>query len=152
MPDTRPGDFTVLYEWQEGSLPPPYHYEYTIDIQPDGQGEVTMIPDYPSDTVPTWTEAFTVEQAKLDELYQLMVDKGMFSTKWQAQDMPPVGGGSDSLTVTAQGSDFHIPYFVIVRQATAASEIVSAVAALVPREVWDKLDAQREQYVQEHGP
>ena len=44
--DTRPADFNVIYEWQEGSLPPPYHYEYTITIKADGQGQIVMIPDY----------------------------------------------------------------------------------------------------------
>ena len=27
IPADRPADFTVTYDWREGSLPPPYHYE-----------------------------------------------------------------------------------------------------------------------------
>ena len=27
IPADRPADFTITYEWREGSLPPPYDYE-----------------------------------------------------------------------------------------------------------------------------
>src|SRR5690554_3169233 len=53
-----PADFQIEYEWHEGSLPPPYHYEYTIRIGPGAQGEIVFLPDYPSDDTPVWTEPF----------------------------------------------------------------------------------------------
>lgn len=149
--NTRPDDFAILYEWQEGSLPPPYHYEYTVAIQPDGQGQVVIIPDYPSEDVPTWTEAFTVPPTELDRLYQLMVDKALFAQKWRSQEAPPVGGSSESMTVTAHGVQIVIPVYVIPAQADAAAEMFSAVTGLVPQAVWEKLNAQREEYVKEHG-
>jgi hypothetical protein len=151
MTDTRPNDFTIFYEWQEGSLPPPYHYEYNITIQPDGQGQVVMIPDYASSTVPTWTETFTVEQTEMDKLYKLMVDKELFTQEWRAQDQPPVGGSSESMTVTANGKQIEIPVYVIPELADAAAEMYAAVTTLVPETIWDKLNVQREQYVQEHS-
>ena len=33
---TRPADFSALYHWSEGSLPPPYHYEYSIYVDSSG--------------------------------------------------------------------------------------------------------------------
>jgi hypothetical protein len=148
--DTRPPDFNLVYEWQEGSLPPPYHYEYTITIEPDGQGQIVMIPDYASDTTPEWSETFTVAPAVLDPFYRLLIDKGLFTQRWQAQSDPPVGGSSDSLQVTAHGRQFSIPSFVSAAQAAAAEDIATAVRTLVPQDLWDKLNAQREQYVREY--
>src|SRR5262245_35527834 len=43
LPDTRPEDFQVTCEWSEGSLPPPFHYEYTITITSIGAGTVAMV-------------------------------------------------------------------------------------------------------------
>jgi hypothetical protein len=148
--DTRPADFNVIYKWQEGSLPPPYHYEYTIKIKPDGQGEIIMLPDYDSDATPYWIEPFTVTPAALDKFYRLLIDKGLFTQRWQAQSDPPVGGSYDSLQVTAHGQQINIPSFVIPLQAAAAEDITTAVRALVPQDLWDKLNTQREQYVREH--
>jgi hypothetical protein len=148
--DTRPADFNLAYEWQEGSLPPPYHYEYTITIKPDGKGEIVMLPDYDSDATPYWIETFTLTPATLDQFYRLLVEKGLFTQRWQAQSDPPVGGSHDALRVTAHDRTIDIPSFVISTQAAAADDITTAVRALVPDNIWDKLNAQREQYVREH--
>jgi hypothetical protein len=149
---TRPADFKVIYEWQEGSLPPPYHYEYTITIQPDGQGEIVMLPDYDTDATPYWVEPFSVTPAALDQFYRLLIDKGLFTQAWQAQADPPVGGSYDFLRITAHDRQIDIPPFVIPAQAPSAEAISAAVQGLVPQGIWDKLNAQREQYVRDHEP
>lgn len=145
---TAPNDFRILYEWQEGSLPPPYHYEYTITIEPDGRGQIVMVPDYPSDDVPTWTETFDLSRAELDTLYRFLMGQGLFTHSWRAQDDPPVGGSSQSLIVTAHEQEIVIPSYVIPAQDAAAREISAAIVAMVPKPIWEKLNAQREQYVQ----
>jgi hypothetical protein len=150
VPDTRPDDFSVEYGWREGSLPPPYHYEYTIIIKPDGQGEVTMIPDYPSETAPKWTETFTVKEEELDSLYQVMVANGLFTQKWRTLDPSPVGGSRQSMTVTAGGKQVALEAHLVSDQEASAEAMYSAVEALVPKEIWDKLNARREQYMQEN--
>jgi len=148
--DTRPIDFDLVYEWHEGSLPPPYHYEYTITINPAGQGQIVMVPDYAFSNPPTWTETFTVTPTTLDQFYQLAIDKGLFAQRWQARPDPPVGGSYDVLKVTAHGQQITIPSFVDQTQAKAAKDMSTAVRALVPQNIWDKLNDQREQYVTEH--
>jgi hypothetical protein len=79
--NVRPNDFGVEYSWREGSLPPPYHYEYTVIIKPSSLGEIALTPDYPSTTVPKWTEYFNVEEQALNDLYRVMVENGLFNTK-----------------------------------------------------------------------
>jgi hypothetical protein len=148
--NSRPDDFRILYEWQEGSLPPPYHYEYSIAIEPDGHGQIALIPDYPAPQVPTWTETFQVSQAGLDALYHVMVSQGLFARRdWHPQDDPPVGGSSQSMQVTAHQKTITIPSYVAPDQASAAEAMAAAVSAAVPQAIWDKLNAQREAYVRE---
>jgi hypothetical protein len=149
--DTRPADFSVRYNWYEGSLPPPYYYEYALELAPDGSGTMTLIPDYPSEDVPVWTETFTVEPGGLDALFAQLVEHGAFTVQWREEDEPPVGGSHASTTLTANGETIEIPSFVIPAQSAAQSEISDAINALVPQAVWDRLNAQREAYVEENG-
>jgi len=147
---TRPDDFHVTYKWQEGSLPPPYHYEYTIIISPTGQGQIVMIPDYSMNEPPTWTETFTASVEEMDTLYSTLVANGLLTRRWRAQDSPPVGGSSQSVTVLVRERQIVIPSFVLPAHESSAAAIYAAIEAFVPQEIWNKLDAQREQYVQKH--
>jgi hypothetical protein len=150
-PGARPGDFSVRYDWFEGSLPPPYHYEYTVAIAADGTGTVTMVPDYPGDAVPVWTESFTLDQAALDDLYRQLAASGAFTTRWAEEDDPPVGGSYATTSLTANGASVSIPSSVVPAQSAAQGEIAAAINAQVPQEIWDRLQAQRDAYVAEHG-
>ena len=146
----RSGDFSIQYKWAQGSLPPPFHYEYSIRIGPTGEGQLEMIPDYPGDHIPVWIEPFTVSQGNLEKLFQLMSDQGLFTQDWRPQVHAPVGGSSEWLAVTAGGQRIDVPASVAVNQAAAAKEIYVAINALVPQAVWDKLNTQHDRYIQEH--
>src|SRR5689334_8576201 len=65
---TAPVDLALTYEYRAGSMPPPYHDEYTVTIGPGPNGSVVYRPDYPSDTTPTWTVPLTVTVTQLDSL------------------------------------------------------------------------------------
>ncbi len=149
--DKRPRDFGVSYRWQAGSMPPPYHFEYTITIEARGHGEVVMIPDYPAETVPRWTESFTLSGQELDKLYRVMVNNDLFLQKWRRLDRQPVGGSRQALTVTASGKRIVIEDRLVSNQETMAETMYSAVTSSVPKAIWDKLSAQRERYMQEHS-
>jgi hypothetical protein len=149
--NTRPDDFSARYDWYEGSLPPPYHYEYSIEIGADGAGTVEMVPNYPSEDVPVWTETFTVGPEALDAVYRQLAEHGAFTTRWREEEDPPVGGSHFATTLTANGETVTIPSFVVADQTAAQGEISAAIVGLVPQDIWDKLEGQREQYVEEHS-
>lgn len=147
--NVKPGDFGVEYEWREGSLPPPYHYEYTVIIKPSSQSEIVLTPDYPSTTVPKWTEYFKVEEQGLNDLYRVMAENGLFTRKWRQLDAAPVGGSTQTLVVTAQGKRIKIGDYLVSKQQVSAKVMYAAVQALVPKEIWERLQARRQQYMQE---
>lgn len=148
--DHAPDDLLITYEWREGALPPPYHYEYAIRLQADGKGEVTMIPDYPGEGVPVWTEPFTVAPAELDQMYATMVAEGLLDERWSALDSPPIGGGSATMTAVAQGRTVAIPAFLPPAQQSRADAIYAALRGVVPQAIFDDLEAQRAAYEREH--
>ena len=147
----RPDDFRVEYEWHEGSLPPPYHYEYTVVFTPSGRSEIVVVPDYPSANVPTWSESFEVGERDLDALHRLMVKNGLFSRKWRRSDAVPVGGSRQTLVVTAQGKQIRVDDPLVPEQQAPAQAIHSAVRELVPKEIWERLQTRRQRYMQEHS-
>ena len=146
----RPDDFSVEYEWREGSLPPPYHYAYTITIKPSGQSEIVLTPDYPSAAVPKWAETFQGEEPNLNDLYRVMVENGLFTRRWRERDAPPVGGSNQTMVVTARGKRITVEDYLVSEQQASAKVMYAAVQALVPKDVWERLEARRKQYMQEH--
>lgn len=150
MPETRPADFAVVYEWQAGSLPPPYHYAYTLVIGPDGAGALTYLPDYDFNRPPVWTETFTVEAADLDQLYAVLVEQGVLRANWSAVDDPPVGGEVESAQMTVDGRTYAIPFAVSPVDHGRVQAAYAAIRALAPAALWEKLAAQRQAYMDEH--
>ncbi|MEW6674069.1 MAG: hypothetical protein AB1427_20440 [Thermodesulfobacteriota bacterium] len=147
----RPGDFSVEYQWREASVPPPYHYEYSVTIKPTGQGQIAFVPDYPSEAPPRWVESFVIEEGRLDDLYRVMLVKGLFTRKWRQMDPLPVGGSFQQLSVKAGGKRLLVEEYLVAEQEAAARAIYAAVRALVPEDIWESLQVRRQQYMQEHG-
>jgi hypothetical protein len=149
--NARPDDFSVEYEWREGSLPPPYHYEYTVIIKPSGQSEIVMTPDYASITAPKWTEYYMIEEQGLNDLYRVLVENGLFTRKWRQLTAAPVGGSNQTLVVTARGQRIKVEDYLVSEQQVSAKAMYTAVQALVPKEIWERLQAKRQQYMQEQA-
>jgi len=147
---SHPADFAVEYRWQEGSLPPPYHYEYVIRLGPGARGEIEFTPDYSFANPPVWTETFDLSGDDLTALYKLMTAQGVFDRRWRQQEPPPVGGGSAAADITAGGQHVAIPALLEAEDEQAIGEVYAAIRALVPQAIWDKLRAQHEEYQQAH--
>ena len=150
-PPSRPADLRVAYEWYEGSLPPPYHYEYAITVDSTGQGRMTLVPDYRGDGVPVWTESFVVPAGQLDDLYRVFLAQGLAKTAWRQMEVPPVGGSHQVLRVTMGGRQVRVADYLTEEQRRSAAAIFDAVKALVPKDVRAGLLAKRDLYVQAHA-
>ena len=144
----RPDDFLVRYEWVAGSMPPPYHYEYTILIGAGPQGQIEFRPDYSGDDTPVWTESFIVGDEALEGLYLLMSEQRVFTTEWAEVRDGTVGGSLEWLRCTAGAEDFSIPSRI--EESAAVAAIYEAVKALVPEAVWADLLERREQYERDY--
>lgn len=152
MPAQRPDDFAVAYDWREGSLPPPYHYEYSITLNDEGLCEIIMMPGYDRAEVPRWEERFEVPAADRDRLYQQFLDLGLFTQSWREASELRVGGSTQWMTVVANGTQVKLPAQVVESQEAAAEQIYAAVHAIIPPEIWNKLQDQLKQYQEENQP
>ncbi len=146
--ETRQDDFQVRYEWVAGSMPPPFHYEYTILIGPGTEGQVVFRPDYSGGDTPVWTESFVLAEAALEGLYQLMVERGIFSADWVEVRDGSVGGSLEWLRCTAGGEEYAIPSRI--EDEAGAADVYAAVKACVPEPIWKDLLRRREQYERDY--
>ena len=151
-PASLPEDFRLAYAWREGSVPPPYHYEYRITVAPDGAGLIEFWPDYPGLTTPTWSEVFTVTAETRLQLYTTMQTAEVWSTAWKEASPPRVGGSSATLEAQANGRTATIPSDLVDSQANRLAPVYAAIDSLVPPAIWDDLRAQRQQYEDTYQP
>jgi len=139
-----PADFTVVYHWAAGSMPPPYHYEYEIRITPPDRGEMVFWPGYPAGGTPQWRETFRVASKELSRLYTLLRRQGVFITQWRVPDEPPIGGATAWLSVTANGQRVDVPPLVVPEQAAPLSVVYKAIRGLVPPDLWVRWETRRQ--------
>lgn len=151
-PLTTPADFALRYEWQAGSMPPPYHYEYSIRLGPGPAGEITFWPDYPWDGTPVWTESFTLAEESLPDLHALIAGAGVFTRQWRERDDAAVGGSLERMQVTADGRTVSIPSQLAPDDAAAIEAVYAAVRGMVPKDIWDRLMARRDEYERNYSP
>ena len=143
---SAPPDLALTYEYRAGSMPPPYHDEYTVTIGPGPNGTVIYRPDYPSDTTPTWTIPFTITVAQLDSLYFFLKTHKLLRANWRTTSSPSVGGSVRWATYTAGGVTYEIPRNLDLTETepSALYDYISQV--LVPQSIWTSLNDRRTQY------
>lgn len=133
------------YEWREGSLPPPHHYEYRLEVSGD-EGRIELSPDYPGEGRPMWVEPFMVDPELVARIVARMDEEGLLRTGWGDESNPsPVGGSVDWLDLDLDGRRYTIPSW-IARGNEKAREILVEVRSLVPEPLWDELMRRRRQY------
>jgi len=148
--ERRPADFGLRYDWREGSLPPPYHYEYTICVSPEGDGTIVFRPDYPEHGVPAWDEHFRVSGQVLDKLHKMMLERRVTAGVWgTAPDSAHVGGALEWLEVVACGERHVVPSDLL--HPEAMEPVYAYIRALVSEAIWARLRARHEAFQAAYG-
>lgn len=146
-----PSDFSVLYCWVAGSMPPPAHSEYTIFIEASGNCSVEYIPDYPSKEVPVWKETFDLSVDRLEALYLFITEKKIFTKKFS--EVKPkdrrVGGSYAWIDVEANGKRVRLGTHLIDKDQEIAKTVYDEIRNTVPQAIWDTFSKKREQYKKE---
>ncbi len=141
---------TLRYEWHAGSMPPPYHYEYMVTLEPDGAGAVDFVPDYPQHGVQPWRREFQAAPGAVAALLAQMEKKRVFERRWRRARRHTVGGSLAWLEATSGGRTVSIPAGLPPRDARSIAPVYDAVRALVPQPVWDELTRLHQEYQEKY--
>lgn len=148
--DSRPDDFAFTFVHSDGSVPPPFHAEWTVRLEADGSGSAAFTPDYSGDGVPTYKARFEVSDADADAIYTDMRDAGLLEEITPTED-PPIGGSVETATIYADGETFDVPAFDESGGAPLAA-VSDAVKGLVPAADWQSFERRRDAYAErEYG-
>ncbi len=149
IPEASPIDFSIEYRWTEGSVPPPYHYSYTITIDADGAAQIAFTPDYKGPEVPTWIETFSLSNDQLDVLYMTAVETGVMTNNLKENEDPPVGGSFQRMTITAAGNSYTVPPFLVDETLQRRlSSLETAIENSVPDAIWSDLRQRHAEYME----
>jgi guanosine-3',5'-bis(diphosphate) 3'-pyrophosphohydrolase len=147
---TLPSDFHLEYAWREGTVPPPYHYEYRILLDASGNAEVLFRPDYPSEQPPEWSESFTVSLEELQGLYWRIVEGGILGRRWEPipDEEALIGGELESMEIVENGRHHQIPSSIV--DASRVESVYQHIRSLMPETIWQSLMNRREAYIRDH--
>lgn len=140
--ERRPADLRVVLEYRSGSVPPPYHEEYRVEIGPGTHGRMALTPDYPEYRrvgVPVFRARFRISEEALDALWHRVRAAKLLESRGGAESKP--GGGRADLTVVADGKR----HAVVDRED---EPLVSVVRPAVPTAVRASLERRRARYAQ----
>ncbi len=145
---SKPKDFSFVYQWNTGALPPQYHYSYEIKVDSAGQGEFIYQPGYNGeDTAPEWKTSFAINVSQLDDLYRLIVEKDLFRTEWAEGELS-IGGSSSDLTFIMSGKEYRLPNDagMITTDRQSVQEVFDQIKAFVPLSIWDEMQIRQKEY------
>jgi hypothetical protein len=140
-----PSDFVVKYNYVSGSVPPPYHYEYSVTIDAKCNGTISYKPDFVFDTL--LTETFHLSKKNMRKFWSLLKKNDFFYAEWIQQQKLPVGGSTEYLEIIANNKTFKIPAFPVEKEK--AEKILEVARNLFPKSVMDTLSAKREKFIEE---
>ncbi len=145
----KPHDFTVVYEWSTGSLPPPHYYKIIITLSATGGGKIIMIADYQSN-VPNYEKSFAVDTLELEDLYQKLVSSSIFKKTPPRRSTPIVGGELESIDILANGVHYIVPETIAPESKKSFTGIFTIIRKLVPSESWEDIKKFREKQFQQY--
>jgi hypothetical protein len=90
---------------------------------------------------------FQVEQEKMQQLYELIVDTNMIRSNWAEGDLL-LGAQYRAAQITDQGRVYHIPSDASLREAdrNAVSIVYEQIERLVPQAIWEEMNRRQEEY------
>jgi hypothetical protein len=134
-----PEDFSFEYRWQLGSVPPPYYYEYTIQVNADGSGGIELLPDYPMHHPVMRTASLSLNRDTLEYLFDEMQKAGLFENTCQLVDNNWIGGSKSTLVVHALGKDYRVPYSISSADMRRLESVFLAIQELIPSQLLNGL-------------
>lgn len=142
---TTPADFAISVDHADGSVPPPHHAVWRLEVDDTGQGVLAYTPGYPGPDVPTWRAEFDVAATAVDDLYAALRRHDLLGELEPTSD-EPVGGPVETATVTADGKTNEIPAFT--DGGAPLAPLAREIHALVPVRVWRDFEERRDAYAE----
>ncbi|MGH3864273.1 hypothetical protein [Actinokineospora sp.] len=143
-PSDPPADFAGTFIYTKGSVPPRYHYEWTLTFTAT-DATVSWRPGY-DDATPPWTTTTPITPEARATFYRTLRDAGAFQATSTNRD-GAVGGSTGSLSLTADGQTYGSPRLGTNRDNHDLLEAIhDAAVDLLPAMVWDEFERKQKDW------
>jgi len=148
----------IQYYFNVGSLPPPYHYNYTITINSDGAGELVYMMGYTKTENNTLTYPFKLTDAELKKLNKAVKKSDILNLeiKERPGEEIPDGGHSESLQIFGLSSNTDtaviksIPSYPEIKYDKILGKLYKTIQKCVPEEIWKDANDKRIQVIEKN--
>ena len=140
-------DLRISYHWQEGSVPPPYYYEYTIRVYPGLKGEIEFQPDYDPNSPPVWNRNFTLTPDDLAPIVTMLEKNQLLNERRLQSKEPFVGGAIEYAEINYCGRNIYLNRQGAADLANIVDQVFRSFKSLVPDSIWLELNTLREEYI-----
>jgi len=139
------------YYYNVGSLPPPYHYSYTISIDIDGNGTLKYVGGYESTDKNTSEYTFRLSAAELKKLKREIKKSDILNLdiKQRPNEEIPDGGHSDNLQMYNKDDDGKlkciksIPSYPDLKYEKILDKLYDTIKKSVPDNIWLEVESKK---------
>ncbi|CRK56449.1 hypothetical protein [Alloactinosynnema sp. L-07] len=144
LPSAMPDDFTATVEYETGSLPPRYRYEWRLTLTVT-EATVSWKPGYDKSTPPWTTTVPVTREARATFYDRLRSSGGLQASSSNSDGM--TGGSTGSVHATVDGETYDSAELGLSRDSRGLLETVEDAAKdLVPASVWADFDRKQDEW------
>jgi hypothetical protein len=144
----------INYNYNSGTVPPPYYYSFSIKIKSNREGRITYAPDY--DDKNTWGYDFKITKKDLKDLTSKIESSKIMEKEIESMpdNMRPIGGSIHygSILFEKEGviKKHDLPGFPVSESMKNELEnIFNRIRAFVPKEIWDDIEIRKNNYIEQ---
>jgi hypothetical protein len=139
-----PADFAGTVEYANGSVPPPYHFQWRLSFDAS-TATVEWTPGYEEDGE-RWRETVDITADQRQRLYDRLRDSGVLDFD-ERTDEGIAGGSTGSVTLTLDGATHDTGALGTSGVGQdLLQDVVDAVRDLVPADVWAGLEDRQSEW------
>lgn len=140
---SMPDDFAGTVAYENGSVPPPYHYRWAVTFDAT-TATLEWRPGYKD--VPPWRERVDITDDQRAELYTRLADLGVFDRP-DITDDGMVGGPGGDIHLRAGGETYDLDQLGGSKDSgRLLKDVAKAVKELVPESAWDDMKAKQDDW------
>ena len=144
-----PADFAGEVTYANGSVPPPYHYEWRVEFDTTS-ARLTWTPGYEGDQKEEWTEEVDLAKADREAYYDRLEETGLF--EFDNSDDGFVGGPTGRARFGNPPGDLHDSGTLGTSEdgKDMLKAVAEATEQLFPAEVWSGMESKQKAWEDSH--
>lgn len=136
----------IEYYYNVGSLPPPYHYNYTITITREGNSDLVYIAGYTKTEKNTYKYNIEIDKDKFRALKKEIKRSNILNLKVSQRPNSeiPDGGHSDYLQIYSSDELLtSVPSYPESKYDKMLNKLYKVIVKCIPEKIWNEIESKK---------